>query len=74
MKAIVTGANGYIGSNLINKLVENGIEVAAVDFSFASPKFKDCGLVQKIEKPVNELTKEEFEGEYDLFFDFAWGG
>jgi len=32
---IVTGGNGFIGSSLIKKLVANGVNVVAVDITFA---------------------------------------
>ena len=34
MRAIVTGANGFVGSALVKKLIENNIEVLAIDLSF----------------------------------------
>ena len=30
-KAIVTGGAGFIGSNLVNRLIEKGIEVVVLD-------------------------------------------
>lgn len=36
MKVLVTGANGYIGSKVVKKLCEYGIEVIATDFSNAN--------------------------------------
>ena len=32
-KVLVTGANGYIGKNVINYLLNNNIEVVAADIS-----------------------------------------
>ena len=32
-KVLVTGANGYIGKNVINYLLNNNIEVVATDIS-----------------------------------------
>ena len=31
MRALVTGAAGFIGSNLVDKLIKNNFEVIAVD-------------------------------------------
>ena len=33
-KVIVTGANGFIGSSLIKRLVEENVQVVAIDSSF----------------------------------------
>ena len=32
-RILVTGANGYIGKNVVHWLVENGYEVLAIDIS-----------------------------------------
>lgn len=74
MRAIVTGANGFIGSNLINKLIENNIEVTAIDFSFNPSKLKEDKLINKLEVSIDKLTLDMLDGEYDLFFHFAWKG
>ena len=74
MRAIVTGANGFIGSNLINKLIENNIEVTAIDFTFNPSKLKEDKLIKKLEVSIDKLTLDMLEGEYDLFFHFAWKG
>ena len=35
---IVTGANGFIGSSLIKKIIQNNIFVVAIDISFKNSK------------------------------------
>lgn len=77
MKAIVTGANGFIGSNLIKKLVQNKIEVLAVDISFENSKLPKSELIVEKELSIDrigELTNTIRIGEYDLFYHFAWAG
>ncbi len=74
MKAIVTGANGFIGSSLIRKLVENGIEVTAIDLSFKPSRLIESELITKIEASADDLKPEMLDGECDLFFHLAWGG
>lgn len=72
---IVTGANGFIGSSLIKKLVENGIKVIAVDISFATPRIPESDLITKIESTINVSLIEKIPaGEYDVFYHFAWKG
>ena len=44
-RAIVTGANGFVGSALVKKLVEERIEVLAIDLSFERQRFEDNALM-----------------------------
>lgn len=74
MRAIVTGANGFIGSNLIKKLVDNNIEVTAIDISFNPSRLEENKLIKKIETSIDKLSTSMLDGEYDMFFHFAWGG
>lgn len=74
-KVIVTGANGFIGSSLINKLIDNGIEVVAVDLSFAVSSIPDNNLITKIESGVDSsLINKIPAGDYDAFYHLAWRG
>ena len=41
MKMVVTGGAGFIGSNLVDKLIENGHEVRVID-NFSTGKKKNC--------------------------------
>ncbi len=77
MRAIVTGANGFVGSNLIKKLVENNINVLAIDISFANSKLPQSTLIEKLEMSIDEidrLTNDNKYMNYDLFYHFAWIG
>lgn len=40
MRVIIAGANGFVGSSLVNRFVENEIKVLAIDLSFTKPNFK----------------------------------
>lgn len=77
MRAIVTGANGFIGSSLIKKLIRNDIEVLALDVSFEPSRLPEHPLVTA---SVSDLTDTEQlksilkAKEYDLFYNFAWRG
>lgn len=72
---IVTGANGFIGSSLIKKLVANNIQVVAIDVSFAGDRLPDSELVNKIEAFVDDSLIDKIpSGEYDAFYHFAWKG
>ena len=77
MRVIITGANGFVGSSLVNIFVEKGIEVLAIDISFKQLKFKDSNLVSIIESDLSSidvLQKAIGEKQYDLFYNFAWRG
>lgn len=74
---IVTGANGFIGSTFIVKLVELGIRVVAIDVSFASSRIPEDNLVVKIESDLNDIEKITSllpDWKYDAFYHFAWHG
>jgi nucleoside-diphosphate-sugar epimerase len=74
-KVIVTGANGFIGSSLIKKMVANNVEVIAVDINFANDRLPATALITKIEATVNkELTDKIPVGVYDAFYNLAWRG
>lgn len=77
MKAIVTGANGFVGSNLIKKLVENNINVLAIDISFANSRLPQSDLIEKFEISIDEIDRiinnDKYKN-YDLFYHFAWIG
>ena len=56
-RVIVTGANGFIGSSLVNILLKNGVKVVAIDISFASPKILDCEQIVKLEVGLDDVEK-----------------
>lgn len=77
MKAIVTGANGFIGSALVKKLVSENIEVLALDISFANSRLPKNDLITVKEISVEQLISSENlidTGKYDTFYHFAWIG
>lgn len=74
---IVTGANGFIGSELIKRLVDERVNVIALDVSFASSKLPESEYIQKIEIGLDDLEKLQASiptGEYDAMYHFAWQG
>lgn len=76
-RVIVTGANGFIGSSLIKKLIKKRIEVVAVDISFLNSKLPQCELIKKIEVGLDDVEKLEScipVNDYDVFYHFAWAG
>lgn len=74
---IVTGANGFIGSALIKKLIEKNIYVVAIDIAFDNTNFVDSSFVRKIKIGLDDIDKLRDaipKGEYDAFYHFAWAG
>lgn len=77
MRIIVTGANGFIGSSLIKKMITNGVSVVALDISFENSRLPQSSLVETIEVKldcVEEMLVKIPVGEYDAFYHFAWQG
>ena len=77
MKAFVTGATGFVGQHLVNRLLELGYEVAILvrDRSKFRADWKDSSALTVIEKDMNTLIAGgELGSEYDVIYHFAWAG
>ena len=74
MYTIVTGAAGFIGSNLVKALNERGVtKIIAVDNLTRADKFKnlvDCEIVDYIDKDEfgERLLSGHFDGDIDAIF------
>lgn len=74
-RVIVTGANGFIGSSLIKKLVANNIEVVAIDITFIDDHLPVSNLITKVVSGVDiSLADKIPAGEYDALYHLAWRG
>lgn len=74
---IVTGANGFLGSRLIDKLIGKGVHVVALDISFMNSKLPESNLIDKIETGLDSeknIADSIPNAEYDAFYHFAWAG
>lgn len=74
---IVTGANGFIGSALIKRLVEKSISVLALDISFTPSRIPESPLISKIETSLNDAEKliDSIPANvYDVMYHLAWTG
>ncbi|HKL94727.1 MAG TPA: NAD(P)-dependent oxidoreductase [Clostridia bacterium] len=75
--AIITGANGFVGSALTRELVKNGVKVLAIDMEGCNNNipnddlvtFQACSLDN-----INILKDIVTKGDYELFYHFAWAG
>jgi nucleoside-diphosphate-sugar epimerase len=77
MKAIVTGANGFVGSNLVKKLINENIQVIAIDVNFNNHKLPISNLIKLIQ--FDSLNFEDIKrqidyGTCDVFYHLAWNG
>ena len=74
---IVTGANGFIGSTLIKKLLKNNIRVLAIDLAFSNLTLLDDKNLTKVESNITDLkaivNSLEYQ-DFDVFYHFAWRG
>lgn len=74
-RVIVTGANGFIGSSLIKKMVANRVEVIAVDITFSGNRLPVTDLITRFESSVDATLADKIPaGEYDAFYHLAWRG
>lgn len=75
-KAIVTGANGFIGKTLMNALLEKKYEVVAIDNRFDEVILNNSAVtcVNVTNREVMELKDMIPSAHYDCFFHLAWAG
>ncbi len=75
--AIVTGANGFIGSTLVKKLLDNHIRVLAIDVNFNKIGHLNKENLTLLENNLSdlELVKASIkDNRFDTFYHFAWRG
>ena len=76
-KVIITGADGFVGSNTAHYFVSQGVEVLALDV-LEEPRRLNIGeKLQYMQLDVNDIQKMMDvipKGVYDTFVHFAWAG
>jgi nucleoside-diphosphate-sugar epimerase len=76
-RAIITGANGFLGRNTTKCFLDNGIDVLAIDLDDEGKDLPCNGnleyLQADITKPYELIQKIETK-KYDSFIHFAWAG
>lgn len=76
-KAIVTGANGFIGSWLIRELLRNSVEVIAVvrnEEANLDAIPEDVRIVYCELDSISDLEKKITDRNIDVFYHLAWAG
>jgi len=69
MKALVTGGAGFIGSNLVKRLVKEGCEVVSLDNYSTGTKDNHIEGVTYVEGDIE--TIEYIKGDYEICFHLA---
>ena len=76
-KVIVSGANGFVGGALVKELVNNNIQVIALDMEGHNDNLPKSELVEfhpfslDNSEQVKNVIKDR---DFDAFFHFAWAG
>lgn len=76
-RVIVTGANGFVGNNVVRELIDHKIEVLAIDLPGNCANIPNNPLVTFMGADVFELkcVEDNIEKDkYDTFYHFAWVG
>lgn len=73
-KVIVTGANGFIGRNLITKLIEKNYFIIALDRSFSDDIFshKNIKAIKCDLFNIDDIVEKLQKATYAAFFHLAW--
>ncbi|MGN8831635.1 NAD-dependent epimerase/dehydratase family protein [Selenomonas montiformis] len=75
--AIVTGANGFVGSAVVRELVANGVRVTAICHNGNKTNIIDDPLVKVYSAELDNIAALKGilpDSDYDVFFHFAWNG
>lgn len=73
-KALVTGANGFVGSTLVRELIAGGVEVIAVVHKNRGNLPKDIRVIECDLKDSDKLPDLISDRKIDIFYHIAWDG
>ena len=75
--AVVTGANGFVGSAVVKELLNNGVSVCAVVHNNRRnnlPENEKLQIVSCDLSVMGKLSELLQDNDYDVFYHFAWAG
>jgi dTDP-6-deoxy-L-talose 4-dehydrogenase (NAD+) len=70
MKVLVTGANGFIGKNLVNSLLENNFEVFSVVRNYQGPNNVKANIINASIEEITSFSIDELN--IDVVIHLAW--
>lgn len=76
-KVIITGADGFVGSNTVACFLEHGCEVLALDIGEIPHRLKNNDKLKYMQCNIEDraaMLEKIPVGEYDTFIHFAWVG
>jgi nucleoside-diphosphate-sugar epimerase len=76
-RAIITGADGFVGSHTVRYFLERGVEVLALDIARSPQRLEDHPRLAYRAMDVSDaaaLSGQIEKGRYDAFVHFAWAG
>ncbi len=76
-KAIVTGANGFVGSALVKEMLKHNVEVLALDMPNCNTNIANDKRVKFIGLTLDEIWQLKdlvSNKNFDCFYHFAWAG
>lgn len=76
-KAIVTGANGFVGGAVTRTLIANGVRVIALDMEGCNGNIPDSEMVEFYPfslDAIDDLEETLKNKQADIFYHFAWAG
>lgn len=74
--AVVTGANGFVGSAVVKELLSNNYKVFAVVRNNHSDRLSDLDNVEIVNYELSDIDRlpEQINEKCDVFYHFAWSG
>lgn len=74
--AVVTGANGFVGSAVVNELLSNNYKVYAVVRNNHADRLSDLDNVEIVNCELSDIDRlpGQITEKCDVFYHFAWSG